>query len=304
MRLLHLIVIPLTLLAGCASAPLETRPFFQAEQELETHGRKTWLDLLIETDPGGVTYQVADDYETNPPRTIAVLPFADQGNGEYLVNKISVVRRTDEERAVWSWTHANRLRRAVTGTLGSREFVVVPLLGVDAILAEHGITDSEKLAAVPVAELGRWLGADAVVYGELIDYEAYYAFLVTAWRMSARITMVSTLDGHEFFSCYASRYSSTISPALDPIDVAINSAMNLLMFRDITLARAEYEVGREIVLRLPRAEKNIAAFRAAARGGEWGYGSEMMQPIPPLQPVGFDVLPPEATAHPISEPDS
>lgn len=31
----------------------------------------------------------------------------------------------------------------------------------------------------------------------------------------------------------------------------INSAMNLLNLRDITLARAEYEVGREIALRLP-----------------------------------------------------
>ena len=45
-------------LTGCASVSLETqhareeRPFFQQEQETEIHGRKNWLDYLVEADPG------------------------------------------------------------------------------------------------------------------------------------------------------------------------------------------------------------------------------------------------------------
>ena len=50
-------------------------------------------------------------------------------------------------------------------------------------------------------KIGRWLHADAVVYGEVVNYEAYYGFLVAAWRVTARVRMVSTRDGHELFSC-------------------------------------------------------------------------------------------------------
>lgn len=288
---LLLTTVVMTLLAGCASTQHPVRPFFAAEQEVETHGRKTWLDRLLETDPGEATFVVAADYQARPPQRIAVLPFVDHGNGDYLVNGIAVVDRSEEERDAWSWTHGNRLRRAVTGALAAREFALVPLPAVDAVLADHGITDAEKLKAVPVEELGRWLHADAVIYGELLDYDAYYALLVAGWRLSARIRIVSTLDGREIFSCTNRRYSMTISPALDPVDIGINAIMNLQMFRDVTLARTEYEVGREIVLRLPTAQRNLAEFRAAAREGERGHGSPADRPSLPLQPVRLDIPP-------------
>lgn len=260
------------LLAGCASPQYRARPFFLPEQGLETHGRKTWFDRLVETDPGWADSEVAPDYQANPPRRIAVLPFSDQGNGEYLVNKLPIVIRSEDERDIWSWTHANRLRRAVTGALSAREFSIVPLPAIDAVLAAHGILDRDKLNDVSVETLGRWLGADTVVYGELVDYEAYYFLLVAGWRISTRIRMLSTLDGHEFFSSADRRYSITVSVATNGTDIGINSVLNLLMFRDVTLARTEYEVGREIVLRLPIAERNLAEFQSAAR--EVGAGQE------------------------------
>jgi Tfp pilus assembly protein FimT len=141
----------LMLLAGCASTQHQSRPFFVNEQELETHGRKTW----------------------------AVLPFADKGDGDYLINRLPFADRNEGARDRWSWTHTNRLRRSVTGALATREFIIVPLPAVDAVLADHGITDWDKLNAVPPEELGRWLDADAVVYGKLLSYEAYYGFLVS-----------------------------------------------------------------------------------------------------------------------------
>jgi len=49
------------------------------------------------------------------------------------------------------------------------------------------------------------------------------------------------------------------------MDIGINSALTLLHLRDINLARAEEEVGREIALRLPIAERNVATLRADAR---------------------------------------
>jgi Putative lipoprotein GNA1162-like len=272
--------IPLALLVGCASTQHQqpqSRPFFLTEEELETHGRKTWFDRLIEADPGGVSFVIAGDYQERPPRKIAVLPFVDKGTGSYLLNKVPVKTRDEEERSRWSWTHTNRVRRAVAGELATREYIIVPLLTVDAVLASHSITDGDTLKAVPPEDLGRWLDADTVVYGELLSYEAYYGFLVSAWKVSAGVRMVSTKDGHEIFSCTNLRYSSTVTPVIDPIDIGINSVLSLLDLRDISLARTEYEVGREIALRLPRAQQNIAEFLAVTKEETRGLDSSGSQ---------------------------
>jgi len=270
----------LALLGGCASTQPQhpqSHPFFLTEEGAETHGRKTWFDRLIETDPGGASVEIAADYQDRPPRKIAVLPFVDAGTGSYLLNKIPVKTRDQDELHRWSWTHANRVRRAVTGELATREFLLVPVLLVDAVLASHGITDRDTLQAVPPEELGRWLGADTVVYGELQSYEAYYGFLVAAWKVSARVKMVSTEDGHEIFSGTDLRYSSTVTLVIDPIDIAINSVLSLVYLRDISLARTEYEVGRELVLRLPKAQHNIAEFLAAPQEDTRGLASSGSQ---------------------------
>jgi hypothetical protein len=259
------VLILLALLAGCASTQHQSRPFFLTEEEVDTHGRKTWFDRLLETDPGGVACDLAADYQDRPPRKIAVLPFVDAGQGSYLLNKVPVRTRAQADLDRWSWTHANRVRRAFAGELATREFLLVPLFTVDAVLASHGITDEDTLKAVPPEELGRWLEADTVVYGELLSYEAYYALLIAAWKVSAGVKMVSTQDGHEIFSCTDRRYSSTVALVLDPIDIGINSVLSLFELRDITLARTEYEVGRELELGLPRAEQNLTEVRAAPK---------------------------------------
>jgi hypothetical protein len=260
------IVTVLLLLAGCStkSTQYRTRPFFLPEKEASTHGRKAWYDRVLEVDPGSAEFIVAADYEQAPPKKIAVLPFTDLGDGSFVVDKIPLLRRSNQERARWAWSHANHLRRAFAGDVATREFTLVPLLAIDAVLTERGITNYDQLNALSPFEIGRWLNADAIVYGEVVNYEAYYGFLVAAWRVTARVRMVSTRDGHELFSCVDTRYSTTVTPALDPFDIALNSALNVLELRDITLARAENEVGREMVLRLPVAERNVSDFKTEA----------------------------------------
>lgn len=61
-----------------------------------------------------------------------------------------------------------------------------------------------------------------------------------------------------------SRYSVDISPALSPEDFLINSALTLLDFRNVALARAEEEVSRELVIRIPVSEKLREQIAAAA----------------------------------------
>jgi hypothetical protein len=219
----------------------------------------------VEFDPGKTQFQVAADYGQDPPRRIAVLPFVDHGSASFVVNKIPLSFRDEKEQEEWAWTYANRLRRALTGYLAQREFTVINLFTIDTALADRGITNWEALQAVSPQELGRWLNADTVVYGDVLHYEAYYAFLVANWQVGIRMRMVSTQDGHERFAAEGSRYSVDFRPAFTLMDMGINSALTLLQLRDVTLARAEEEICREVVLRLPRAERNVATLTADAR---------------------------------------
>jgi hypothetical protein len=133
---LYVFLILPALLGGCASTRhqrSQSHPFFLTGEGLDTHGRKTWFDRFIETDPGGVAVVIAADYQERPPRKIAVLPFVDRGTGSYLLNKIPVKTRDQEDLNRWSWTHANRVRRAFAGELATREFLIVPVLLVDAV---------------------------------------------------------------------------------------------------------------------------------------------------------------------------
>jgi len=268
----------IVIISGCsASTPsrYQTRPFFLSEEDIATHGRKSWFDRMIETDPGVTDEVVAADYQEKPPRRIAVLPFVDHGDGDYRVNKMSLsFRKSEAELERSAWTHANRVRRSVSGEIGGREFEIVPLVAVDAVLVDRKIDDWDRLMAEKPEQLGRWLDADAIVYGEILDYEAYWAALVSVWRVNARVRMISTRDGHEIFSAESQRYSVDLAPAIDPIDIGINSVQTLIDLRDLKLARAEYEVGREIVMRLPVANQNISQLQNEAVHRERGLDEE------------------------------
>ncbi len=67
--------------------------------------------------------------------------------------------------------------------------------------------------------------------------------------------MVSTRTGEELYSATGSRYSVDLRPAFDLMSIAISSGLSLLQLRDISLARAEEEDAREMVLGIPRSEK-------------------------------------------------
>jgi hypothetical protein len=231
-----------------------------------THGRKTSVDHLVEVDPGHVDIHVAANYEQVAPLRIAVLPFSDRGSAHFVVDKIPLTFRNRQQRADWAWTDSNRMRRAVNGYLAWREFVEAKLIQIDALLKEHKIDTKDKLDAVAPVTLGKWLGVDAVIYREVTHYDAYYAFLISAWQVGADVKMVSTHTGEELYSVSGDGYSVDVRPAFDPTDIVINSGLSLLDLRDITLARAEEEEAREIVLRIPRSEKPKSQLIELTRG--------------------------------------
>jgi hypothetical protein len=292
-------------LAGCSSVSKQTeerRPFFQPEYEVGSHGRKTLFDRVVELDPGGLHVKVASDYQSNAPLRIAVLPFTDRGSANFVVDKIPLTYRDPQERARWAWTDAQRLRRSMIGYLAGREFYVINPIGVDVVLRSHGITDKAMLAKVTPQKLGSWLHADAVVYGEVVHYEAYYLALVSAWQVGIRGQIVSTHSGEQLIGFDGSRYSVNVMPALDPPDIVINSLESLLQLRDVVLARSEEEVCRELVLRIPISENLQLQIARQALEVDASDENSMMpvamtttsgEPNSPIQPPRIETLPDE-----------
>jgi hypothetical protein len=285
-------------LAGCASQAeqnREERPFFQAELETDRHGKKTWLDQIIEVDPGKLKVETSSDYGERPPSTVAVLPFCDEGDANFTVDKIPITFRNEEQKTQWAWTDAQRLRRSIVGYLAQREFTIVNPIAVDAVLRERGIDNMKKLRAADPIMLGRLLGADALIYGQVDSYQGFYFMLVSSYQVGVTMWMVSTRNGEELMRATGSRYSVDLEPAFSPQDIAIHSVTTLLEFRDVTLARAEEEVSRELVLRIPVSEKLRSELAARAlehaESAESEEAHEVQPPsVRPMIPV-TDQLP-------------
>jgi Putative bacterial lipoprotein (DUF799) len=275
-----------SVLIGCASNSYESRPFFQHEYAAESHGQKTIIDRIVESDPGGFKVETSPQYLKDPPERIAVLPFADIGSANFVVDKIALTHRSKTERANWAWTDSQRLRRSLDGYLAQREFIVSPLDGVDAVLRARGIDTPVKLYQTPPGELGRLLGVDAVVYGTVMHYEAYYLLLVAGWQVSVEVRMVSTHGGENLVIATGSRYAIQVMPALSVQDILINSAQNVLQLRDIILARAEEETCREIVHRVPVSQELKARIEQRALDG-----AEEADPVPGASPASLSELP-------------
>jgi Putative lipoprotein GNA1162-like len=287
MRLQMFFVVSVSsLLIGCASNSYESRPFFQHEYAAESHGQKNILDRIVETDPGGFKVETSPQYLKDPPERIAVLPFADIGSANFVVDKVALTHRSKIERANWAWTDSQRLRRSLDGYLAQREFIVSPLDGVDAVLRARGIDTPAKLYQTPPEELGRLLGVDAIVYGTVTHYEAYYLLLVAGWQVSIEVSMVSTHGGENLVVAAGSRYAVQIMPALSVQDIVINSAENVLQLRDIILSRAEEETCREIVHRVPVSQELKARIEQRALDG-----AEEADPVSATSPTPLSESP-------------
>lgn len=96
--------------------------------------------------------------------------------------------------------------------------------------------------------------------------------------------MVSTHTGKTLIHATGSRWDDQVLPAIDVMDIAINSGENILQLRDINLARAEEEACREIVIRIPpstklKNEESEQALQYANQSGQRSELAESSQPV-------------------------
>lgn len=250
----------LLLVTGCSSYKRRTtgeEPFFLHENELAEHGKKTVIDRIYQLDPGDKEFEVSDKFKTDPPKRIAVLPFDNLVGGNYILNEITLPRFNKEEKKAWNWTYANRLRRFFFGHLAIREFQDIELMYIDKVLQKLQIFTPNDLKAVSPQKLGKILGADALIYGEVTDYKNSYYALFSQIRIGLHIRCVSAEDGSVLFEGEQKRYDNSLLIGTNPIDFVLASFQNYMRLKDVFSARASEEVARELVMRIPIVESFV-----------------------------------------------
>ena len=248
--------------AGCFSRNRDRKTtgeerFFQDEEGLEEHGKKTTLDRIYQIDPGDKEFEISEKFYTDPPRKIAILPFDNLVGGNYILNSVPIPRFSDEETEGWNWTYANRLRRFFFGHFAAREFIDIELMYVDKMLQALKILTPNELYKIPAQELGEILGADALIYGKVTEYKNSYYALYKQIKIGLSIKCVSTKDGSILFEGEQVRHDKDIRVATNPFDFVIAAFQNSMSMRDIYAARASEEVVRELVLRIPIVKEFI-----------------------------------------------
>lgn len=145
---------------------------YAAEEELypESHG---FVDRLLER--GEVEREV---HFERVPRSILVLP---------------PLGETPAAQAPCQWL------ASITQPLAERGYYVFPVVVVGAILAQDGSPTPREMHGVPLEDLRRRFGADAVLYATLEEWVTSYGLLTSETRVSVRARLVDAETGAELW---------------------------------------------------------------------------------------------------------
>ncbi|MDM8542365.1 DUF799 family lipoprotein [Desulfococcaceae bacterium HSG9] len=114
-----------------------------------------------------------------PPQSIAVLPFKNN---------------TDTEGI------AELARNGIYGHLSVLPYRDVEISIVDRRLRKHKISDIETLRQTPIQKLGRILGCDAILFGQVNNFQRIFAGIYSQMTVSASIQIWDTRSAKKIWS--------------------------------------------------------------------------------------------------------
>ena len=166
----------------------------------------------------------------NPPKSIAILPF---GN------------KTEEEGL------DKFVRTTVYSHLTPQPYIDIELHEVDRKLRRYNLLNYEKFCKVSVKRLGRILGCDAVVIGEVTEFQRVYAGLYSQMAVGASISIWDTRSGKKLWSDHhVTRHHEGGIP-LAITDLALISIRSGLNLRESERVKAVDELSRLLISRVP-----------------------------------------------------
>jgi len=125
------------------------------------------------------TYKVDPYMEDHRPRTVAVLPFVDKSGSK---------------------EGAQAVRKGFYNHFSSLPFKDMEIYQVDRMLAKAGLTDPIAISKKSPQELGGILGVDGIVYGEISNFDKFFAGIYSQVAVGAEIRMYEAKTGHFLWS--------------------------------------------------------------------------------------------------------
>ncbi|MEW6358137.1 MAG: GNA1162 family protein [Planctomycetota bacterium] len=119
--------------------------------------------------------RMAEEFDPAKPMRVAVLPFT--------------VKKESQRDG------AEKIRRAFAAKLQESNLDVADIPYVDRILAANGWKNVGELQTIPPQELGESLGVDALIYGEVTQWDKFYVVVHAHGAMAAKTDMVDAHTG-------------------------------------------------------------------------------------------------------------
>ena len=176
------------------------------------------------------TYKVYPYMEKHIPNLVAVLPFAD----------VSASQKG-----------AQTVRKGFYNHFSSLPFKDMELYRVDNALAKAGLTDPAEINRKSPQELGKILGVDAVVYGEISDFDKLFAVMYSQVSVGAKIRMYDSKSGELLWTGAHTVRIHEGGVALTPVGIAATIVTTAMNMRDIQLLRACDDLFRDMVKTIP-----------------------------------------------------
>lgn len=176
------------------------------------------------------TYTIDPYMEKHMPRTVAVLPFYNQARSK---------------------EGSDAVRKGFYNHFSSLPFKDMELYRVDAQLRKADLTEPDVIFKKSPQELGKILDVDAVVYGEISDFDKLFAVVYSQVSVGAEIKMYDTKTGNPLWRGKHTARIHEGGVSTNPVGLIATVIATAMNVRDVQLLRACDDLFRDMVKTIP-----------------------------------------------------
>ena len=115
---------------------------------------------------------------------------------------------------------------------------------IDELLERAGLADPELLRKTPPEKLGALLGVDAVIFGEVSDFDKYFLVMYSQVAVGAEVKMYDAKTGHFLWSGKHKVRKHEGGVSTNPVGIVATVIVTALNMRDIQLCAQRRSVSR------------------------------------------------------------
>lgn len=112
----------------------------------------------------------------------------------------------------------------ISKPLGEKGYYVFPVAVIDTFMKENGLPTPEEMNLVPLDKIRQHIGADAVLYTDIVDWGQKYNLLSSDTVVSVSMRLVDTRTGTQLWDASASARQSSDSGDNNLLSQLVNAA--------------------------------------------------------------------------------